>query len=193
MPPVPSDEATPVVNRYVFYTLSWLQDALTWMFLLAIGLGLGRLAVLCGLALFGFWRLKKLQLPPQADGLSVSVLIPAFNEAKVIASSIERILASNHPKIQVLVIDDGSTDGTSDVVRGRYSDDPRVTLIATRNGGKARAINLGLARADGDIVVVLDADTHFEPPTISRLVRWFADPKVGAVAGMQKSATASTC
>jgi cellulose synthase/poly-beta-1,6-N-acetylglucosamine synthase-like glycosyltransferase/peptidoglycan/xylan/chitin deacetylase (PgdA/CDA1 family)/spore germination protein YaaH len=186
MPPVPSDEATPVVNRYVFYTLSWLQDALTWMFLLAIGLGLGRLAVLCGLALFGFWRLKKLQLPPQADGLSVSVLIPAFNEAKVIASSIEQILASNHPKIQVLVIDDGSTDGTSDVVRGRYSDDPRVTLIATRNGGKARAINLGLARADGDIVVVLDADTHFEPPTISRLVRWFADPKVGAVAGNAK-------
>jgi cellulose synthase/poly-beta-1,6-N-acetylglucosamine synthase-like glycosyltransferase len=59
-------------------------------------------------------------------------------------------------------------------------------LIATQNGGKARAVNLGLAHADGDIVVVLDADTQFESETISRLVRWFSDPAVGAVAGNAK-------
>jgi cellulose synthase/poly-beta-1,6-N-acetylglucosamine synthase-like glycosyltransferase/peptidoglycan/xylan/chitin deacetylase (PgdA/CDA1 family)/spore germination protein YaaH len=186
MPPVPSDEATPVVNRYVFFTLSWLQDALTWMFLLAICLGFGRLAVLCGLALLGWKRAKRRQPPPEAVSLSVSVLIPAFNEAKVIASSVRQILASMHPNVEVIVIDDGSTDGTSGVVRDGFSEDARVTLITAKNGGKARAVNLGLARAQGDIVVVLDADTQFEPSTISRLVRWFADPKIGAVAGNAK-------
>jgi peptidoglycan-N-acetylglucosamine deacetylase len=186
MPPVPADEATPVVNRYVFFTLSWLQNALTSMFLLAIGLGIARLAVLCGLALTGRAREKRRELPSDADGLAVSVLIPAFNEAKVIGIAIRHILASTHQNLNVIVIDDGSTDGTCDAVRAGFGDDPRVALITTRNGGKARAINLGLARADGDIVVVLDADTQFEPSTISRLVRWFADPKIGAVAGNAK-------
>ncbi|MGO8952802.1 MAG: glycosyltransferase [Rhodomicrobium sp.] len=186
MPPVPSDEATPVVNRYVFLTLSWMQDTLTSMFLLAIALGIGRLAVLCGLALIGNVREKKRQTPPDAGDLSVSVLIPAFNEAKVIGASILRILASTHQNLHIVVIDDGSADGTSEVVRSCFSGDPRVTLITARNGGKARAVNLGLARAEGDIVVVLDADTQFEPSTISSLVRWFSDPKIGAVAGNAK-------
>ena len=118
--------------------------------------------------------------------MSVSVLIPAFNEAKVIAASVRQILASTHRKVRIIVIDDGSTDGTSDVVRASFAGDQRVSLVTTQNGGKARAINLGLAHADGDIIVVLDADTQFEPQTISRLVRWFADPTVGAVAGNAK-------
>ncbi len=186
MPPVPSDEASPVVNRYVFFTLSWVQEGLNWLFVLAIALGLARLAVLCGLALIGRARANRRPPPPDADGLAVSVLIPAFNEAKVIASSIKQILASAHQNIKIVVIDDGSTDGTSDIVKLGFSSDPRVTLITTQNGGKARAINLGLAHADGDIIVVLDADTHFEPSTISKLVRWFSDPRVGAVAGNAK-------
>ncbi len=186
MPPVPSNEASPVVNRYVFFTWSWMQSALTTLFLLAIGLGVARLFVLCGLAVVErVW--SSLRKPPSgADGLSVSVLIPAFNEAKVIAASIRKILASEHENIGVIVIDDGSTDGTSQVVSLNFGADPRVRLLTTPNGGKAQAINSGLAQAEGDIVVVLDADTQFEPQTISRLVRWFADPKTGAVAGNAK-------
>ena len=139
-----------------------------------------------GWRLLGRFREKRRQTPPDQEGLSVSVLIPAYNEEPVIATSISRILASTHPKLDVIVIDDGSTDGTSEAVRGSFADEPRVKLITARNGGKARATNLGLQRATGDIVVVLDADTQFEPTTISRLVRWFADPKIGAVAGNAK-------
>ena len=186
MPPVPAEEATPLVNRYMFFTFSWMQESLISMFVLAIALGIGRLAVLCGLALIGRFREKRRQEPPEQEELSVSVLIPAYNEELVIATSIRRILASTHQKLEVIVIDDGSADGTSEVVRGSFADEPRVKLITARNGGKARATNLGLQRATGDIVVVLDADTQFEPATISRLVRWFADPKVGAVAGNAK-------
>ncbi|MFY9643470.1 MAG: glycosyltransferase [Rhodomicrobium sp.] len=186
MPPVPSEEATPLVNRYVFFTMSWLEESLTSMFVLAIGLGVARLVMMCGLALVGRVREKRRLTPSDAEGFSVSVLIPAYNEAKVIGASVRQILASTHQNLNVIVIDDGSSDGTSDVVRTCFPEDPRVELITTRNGGKARAINLGLARAKGDIVVVLDADTQFEPSTISRLVRWFTDPKIGAVAGNAK-------
>jgi len=186
MPPVPADEASSVFNRYMFYGLNFVQTGLTTLFVIAIALGLGRLLLLCGLATYGNWRAKRSAPPPFADELSVSVLIPAFNEARVIAASIRQILASVHPHLQVIVVDDGSTDGTADVVRKEFADDARVSLIQTPNGGKARAINLALAEATGDIVVVLDADTQFEPLTISRLVRWFANPKVGAVAGNAK-------
>ncbi len=165
---------------------SWLQGALTTLFLAAIGLGLARLLALCGLALVGRARSNRRGVPANADDLSVSVLIPAYNEAKVIAASIRQILASTHRKLNIVVVDDGSADGTSAVVREKFAGDERVRLITTQNGGKARAINLGLAHAEGDIVVVLDADTQFEPQTISSLVRWFADPAIGAVAGNAK-------
>ena len=136
MPPVPSEEATPVVNRYVFFTISWLEDALVSMFVVAIALGLARLVALCGLALIGQVREKRRQAPPDQEGLSVSVLIPAYNEAPVIGTSIRHILDSTHQNLSVIVIDDGSTDGTSEVVRTCFADEPRVKLITARNGAR---------------------------------------------------------
>ena len=81
------------------------------------------------------------------------------------------------------MLDDGSADATSAVVRKAFDKDPRVSLMTFENGGKARALNRGLARARGDVVVALDADTLFPPDTLGRLARWFSDPRVGAVAG----------
>jgi cellulose synthase/poly-beta-1,6-N-acetylglucosamine synthase-like glycosyltransferase len=141
--------------------------------------------MLCGLALAG--RVRK---PPEpalaASGHPVTVLIPAFNEEKVIVTTVERILASAYRELEVLVIDDGSKDYTAYIVRSHFREDPRVRVISIANGGKANALNVGLAAARGEVVVALDADTQFNPDTISRLVRWFDDPKVGAVAGNAK-------
>jgi cellulose synthase/poly-beta-1,6-N-acetylglucosamine synthase-like glycosyltransferase len=114
------------------------------------------------------------------------VLIPAHNEGKVIAGAVRHILASDYPNLEVIVIDDGSTDDTSDQVRAHYAEEPRVKLFTIANGGKAAALNFGLRHARGQVVVALDADTHFEKDAISKLVRWFADPTVGAVAGNAK-------
>jgi len=83
-------------------------------------------------------------------------------------------------------MDDGSRDRTAEIVRERFGGEAKVTLISVPNGGKAKALNVGFARARGDVSVALDADTEFDRDTISRLVRWFADPKVGAVAGNAK-------
>jgi peptidoglycan-N-acetylglucosamine deacetylase len=95
-------------------------------------------------------------------------------------------LNSDYPDLKVIVVDDGSTDDTSDNVRAEFGQDPRVTLICKQNGGKSTALNLGISKADTEILVCLDADTMFAKDTISHLVPHFADPKVGAVAGNVK-------
>lgn len=174
-------------NRVVFLTLSWLGSILYYCFLAAIFLGVARLLVLCGLALWNQGRARRIDDPaaPQMH-IPVSVIIPAYNEEKVIAATVSRILASDYRDLEILVIDDGSHDRTSDVVRENFGAIPNVKLITIPNGGKARALNLGLETARGDVIVALDADTQFDTETISRLVRWFTDPAIGAVAGNAK-------
>ncbi|WP_294198792.1 glycosyltransferase [uncultured Sphingomonas sp.] len=173
-------------TRGLFDGLAWLRDAGAVLFAIVIAVGIARAAALTGLAL---WRRGREAAPDSAPHLVptfVSVLIPAFNEARVIEASVRRILASSGPRIEVIVIDDGSTDRTSDVVRGAFAIDPRVRLLTLENGGKARALNTALAQARGDVVIALDADTQFEADTIATLTRWFADPAIGAVAGNAK-------
>ncbi|MBI1213857.1 MAG: glycosyltransferase [Alphaproteobacteria bacterium] len=186
MPPLPPGAFEVVAARPIFLFLGWLGHTLHWLVLATIGLGFARLIFLCGLALRNAYIESRRRVPAFEIQPLVSVLIPAFNEANVIGFSIDRILASSYPNLEVIVIDDGSTDTTSEIVRQRCGDNSRVTLITIANSGKATAVNTGLARARGEIVVALDADTQFEPETISRLTRWFADPKVGAVAGNAK-------
>ncbi len=113
---------------------------------------------------------------------STTVVVPAFNERDVIARTISSVLASDLP-VQLIVVDDGSTDGTAEHVAAVFGHDPRVRLIAQRNGGKAAALRTGFAAADTEVVVALDGDTLFGPDTVRRLVEPFLDPRVGAVAG----------
>jgi len=173
-------------DRMVFLTLSWLGSLLYYCFLGAIFLGIGRLLLLAGLSLWNRLRPGALHAPPETADLVVSVIIPAYNEEKVIASTVAGILNSDYQNLQIIVVDDGSRDNTAAVVRERFGSEAKVTLINTPNGGKAKALNIGLADAKGDVVVALDADTEFERETVSRLVRWFTDPTVGAVAGNAK-------
>ena len=184
MPPQPLTVML-YANRVVFLTFSFLGQALYYCFIAAIILGLGRLVMLCGLALINRWRAKP-EPEVRDSGPLVSVLIPAFNEEKVIVSTVERILASAYRNLEVLVIDDGSKDHTAYIARSHFRTDARVSVISIANGGKAHALNVGLSHAQGEVVVALDADTHFNPDTISRLVRWFDDPAIGAVAGNAK-------
>ncbi len=185
-PPLPVT-ATLLTDRMVFLTLSWLGTVLYYCFLAAIALGIARFFVLTTLAVMNRRRERaQWSVPQPSTPFNVSVIIPAFNEAKVIVTTIERILASKHAELQVVVVDDGSRDQTAALVRGRFENDGRVELISIPNGGKATALNVGLARARGAVVVALDADTQFESDTIARLARWFDDPRVGAVAGNAK-------
>lgn len=170
-----------------FSMLSVLGQGLNWIFFLAIALGMVRAIGLTLLAA------RPLPAPPEAEPTQgggaadlVSVIIPAYNEERVIEASVRRILESDWPNIEVIVADDGSKDRTSAIVAAAFGDDPRVRLMTLVNGGKASALNRALQHARGTVIVALDADTQFEPSCISRLVRWFADPEIGAVAGNAK-------
>lgn len=170
----------------VFLFFGMLGYALNWLFFAVILLGIGRAILLALLALRGN-RPGQRPVPPTIDPSKfVTVLIPAFNEARVIEASVGRILQSRDVRLEVIVIDDGSQDDTSQIVTRAFGEDPRVRLLTLPNGGKARALNEGLKLATGEIIIALDADTQFEPETVARLARWFADPAIGAVAGNAK-------
>ncbi len=173
-------------DRAVFMTISYVAQFLYYCFLGAIVLGVARLFALVGLALWNRANGTPAPMPGGRPGEQVTVLIPAFNEEKVIVATIERILASDYADLEVLVIDDGSKDHTAYIARSHFMNEARVGVISIPNGGKANALNVGLAHAQGAVVVALDADTQFEKTTISRLVRWFTDPEIGAVAGNAK-------
>ncbi|HWE30129.1 MAG TPA: glycosyltransferase, partial [Polyangia bacterium] len=115
-------------------------------------------------------------LPP------VTAVIPAFNEGAVITRTIDSVLDSDVP-VEVVVVDDGSSDDTAAIVARRYLREPRVRIVRQRNGGKAAALRRGIEACRTEIIVALDADTLFAPTTIRRLVEPFCDTRVGAVAG----------
>lgn len=178
----------------LFMLLAWGAVALQWLFVAAIVLGVTRAILLSVLAIWADYS-GHMDLPADtAEGeiadfvrsRRVSVIIPAYNEARVIETSVRRVLTSTGVDLEVVVVDDGSRDETSAIVARAFADAPRVTLITQANAGKATAVNTGIARAKGEIIIALDADTQFEAETIARLVRWFIRPEIGAVAGNAK-------
>jgi len=115
---------------------------------------------------------------------TVSVLVPAYNEAIGIARSVRSLLDSDYPNLEIVVVDDGSSDETAQIVAGM--DAPGLHLVRQDNAGKPAALNTGLALSTGEIVVMVDGDTLFERETMRLLVSPLRDPEVGAVSGNTK-------
>ncbi len=119
----------------------------------------------------------------------VAVLIPAYNEEKVIVRTVRSVLNSDYANLHVIVIDDGSNDRTFEVAREAYAKDiaaGRVQVLTKPNGGKAAALNYALDRIDEDFYVGIDADTVIAMDAISKLIPHFEDERIGAVAGNAK-------
>jgi cellulose synthase/poly-beta-1,6-N-acetylglucosamine synthase-like glycosyltransferase/peptidoglycan/xylan/chitin deacetylase (PgdA/CDA1 family)/spore germination protein YaaH len=175
-------------DAVTFYALSTGGRIIRWTFIIGIILGIGRLIFIGALALAQRLRSRRRERRHAGEGFEpfVSVIVPAFNEERVICKTIESLLASDYEEFEIVVVDDGSPDRTSEVVGERFSFEPRVRLFRKENGGKAEALNYGMAQARGEIVVCLDADTIFAPDTLRSLARRFVDPKIGAVAGNAK-------
>lgn len=176
-----------LTDRAVFLTMSTLGHMLYWAFLLAIWIGIARLVFLVVLSLIRRRKeMKTIEPPLKPERFRVTVIVPAYNEENVIVPTIEGILASQYENLEVILVNDGSKDDTLGVAQRRFKGNRRVRIIDIPNGGKANALNTAIGHATGEVVVALDADTQFEPDAISRLVRWFNDPDVGAVAGNAK-------
>ncbi|HEU5110277.1 MAG TPA: bifunctional polysaccharide deacetylase/glycosyltransferase family 2 protein [Micromonosporaceae bacterium] len=116
----------------------------------------------------------------------VSVIVPAYNEAANIAATVRSLVESDYPRLEVIVVDDGSTDGTADLVERLNL--PGVRVVRQPNAGKPAALNNGIRYARTDLLILVDGDTVFQPDTVLRLVQGFADPQVGAVSGNTKVA-----
>ncbi|MEP7072018.1 MAG: bifunctional polysaccharide deacetylase/glycosyltransferase family 2 protein, partial [Verrucomicrobiota bacterium] len=129
------------------------------------------------------YRFRKL---PSGDSCEpASVVIAAYNEGKVISESLRSLLQTDYrSELEVIVIDDGSTDDTAAQVEGLA--DPRVRLIQQENRGKARALQRGIAAARHPFIVFIDADTHCQRDTLRQLLSPFSDERIGAVSGHAK-------
>lgn len=183
----PADQASPylIYDKAVFKLMQAWHSGLNIVFYSAIFLGILRLAVLIFLSQRQVKRDKETVIDPGFTPF-VSVVIAAYNEEKVIAKTVDSILSSDYPAFEILVVDDGSKDGTAAVVQKTYGSNPLVRLISKPNGGKSSAVNLGFKEAKGEIVVCLDADTLIAENAISLLVNHFKNEKVAAVSGNVK-------
>lgn len=186
MPPLSAKDMVLVgVDRVVFELNYWTDLLLRLAFLSAIVLAILRVATVIPLALFAAVRERRQGMVKDYHP-TVSVIIAAYNEQKVIARTIRAVLESQYVPEEIIVVDDGSTDGTAEEVQRLCALYPQVRLIRQPNQGKAAALNNAIQHATGEILIAHDADTLFLPATIPNLIRRFADPKVGAVAGNVK-------
>ena len=147
-----------------------------------------RLVLLVGFAAVHRRRARR-RPPPVRHGPGylpdVSVVIPAYNEAAGIAATIRSMVISRYRgRIEVIVVDDGSSDGTAAIARSLRI--PYVRVISQPNSGKPGALNRGIAEARSDILILVDGDTIFQADTIGRLIAPLAAADVGAVSGNTK-------
>ncbi|MDI1466019.1 bifunctional polysaccharide deacetylase/glycosyltransferase family 2 protein [Catellatospora sp. KI3] len=164
----------------------WLATVMTWLMSAALILGGLRLVVQVWCTRVHVRRVRRSSRRRRRYLGPVSVIVPAFNESANIQATVRSLVDSDYPEVEVIVVDDGSSDGTAELVRRMRL--PHVQVIEQENAGKPTALNTGVMFARGDILVMVDGDTVFEPDSIGELVQPLADPEVGAVSGNTKVA-----
>jgi cellulose synthase/poly-beta-1,6-N-acetylglucosamine synthase-like glycosyltransferase/peptidoglycan/xylan/chitin deacetylase (PgdA/CDA1 family)/spore germination protein YaaH len=190
MPAITAGErAMAIVDSIAFDLFRLVILAITAVFFLGDFLMTGRLLTVSAGALVD--RFRRRGVPPQSVVFQppVAVLVPAFNEEKVIAHTVRSVLASSYPRVRVIVVDDGSSDRTFEVVRHEFASEiasGKVVALTKPNGGKSAAANFGLRHVTEEIFVAIDADTVIHPEAIARMVPHFADPRIAAIAGNAK-------
>ncbi len=193
MAPLPAGELWAArLNRVGFWAFEAAIIGITWIFLVGDLLMTGRLIFIGAAAIYDRLHEKIFGKPAEVASYQpkVAVLIPAYNEEKVIERTVRAALNSNYPNLRVIVIDDGSKDKTLEVARAAFaaeSAEGKVLILGKQNSGKAEALNYGIEHiGDAELFVGIDADTIIASDAVSRLVPHFVNPKVGAIAGNAK-------
>src|SRR5262249_13744879 len=174
MPLSPSERLEARADGFIFGIYHWFSWSIATIFILGIVLVSGRALIIGILALIEKLRPDNAVMSEPPPG--VTVLVPAHNEESVIVQTVSSVRASDFPGLRVIVVNDGSTDRTRELLDDNFGSDTRVHLIHQVNRGKSAALNRAMAEADTEILVTIDADTEIEPDAISKLVRHFSDP-----------------
>jgi cellulose synthase/poly-beta-1,6-N-acetylglucosamine synthase-like glycosyltransferase/peptidoglycan/xylan/chitin deacetylase (PgdA/CDA1 family)/spore germination protein YaaH len=189
MPPIkPGQRWQAFVDSIAFFVWAFFNHFVIGVFFVGDILMSARLIIIGLFATIDRLRTRKNFAPPDYAP-RVAVLIPAYNEEKVIVRTIRSVMMSNYKNIRVIVIDDGSKDTTYQTAIDAYPNDiasGRLTVLTKPNGGKADALNYALERMDEEIYIGIDADGVVAHDAITNLVCHFANPKIGAVAGNAK-------
>jgi cellulose synthase/poly-beta-1,6-N-acetylglucosamine synthase-like glycosyltransferase/peptidoglycan/xylan/chitin deacetylase (PgdA/CDA1 family)/spore germination protein YaaH len=178
------------IDWVAFFLFSFFANFVVYVFFVGDVLMSSRLVLIGVFATID--RIRTRRIPPGVYEPRVAVLIPAYNEDKVIVRTIRSVLKSDYTNLRVIVIDDGSLDRTFDVAKEAYPkeiEEGRLLVLTKPNGGKAEALNQGLDHVEEEVYVGIDADTVIARDAVSKLVRHFADEQVGAVAGNAKVGT----
>ena len=191
MPPLSKGEQWSArIDRLGFDIFGIVMAAIVIVFYIGDILMSARLLVVGTLAIFDRWRGSVRDKQPKPEFTpSVAILIPAYNEEKVIERTVRAALMSHYPHFRVIVIDDGSTDKTFVVAKNAFASEiasGRVLVLTKPNSGKAEALNYGLEFVTEEIFVGIDADTVIARDAVARLVPDFLDARVAAVAGNAK-------
>lgn len=116
----------------------------------------------------------------------VSIIIPAYNEEVTAVQTINSLLKTTYPNFELIFVDDGSKDKTFEIVDAHFGNHPQVKVHRKENGGKASALNYGIARASADFIICIDADTQLKTNAVAELMRYFYSDEIAAVAGTVK-------
>lgn len=186
MPPVHTDMVK--FSGWATSILYWIEKLLIGAFWLAIILGLGRILFMGVLAAIQYNRSKKEKQLLAAASFTdkVSVIVPAYNEEINAVKTVDNLLHQDYENIEIIFVDDGSADSTFEKVANTFLNNGKVKVFTKPNGGKASALNFGIANSNSEYIVCIDADTQLMPNAISQLMKYFKQPNVGAVAGNVK-------
>ncbi|HYM93482.1 MAG TPA: glycosyltransferase [Chitinophagaceae bacterium] len=185
MPPVNDNLVR--MNSVVTTFLYWAGRLLFAAFWVAIVLGLIRIGSLAILALLQYFKTRKEKFLPITKAMGkVSIIIPAYNEEVNAVKTIKNLLSQNYADFEIIFVDDGSADNTYTIVKKTFGNNPKVMVLTKDNGGKASALNFGIAHCSGEYLVCIDADTQLLPDAVRQLMKYFNNPKVAAIAGNVK-------
>ncbi len=130
----------------------------------------------------------------------ISVIVPAWNEEVGVVKTIESIAKNGYPRTELIVVDDGSTDSTLEVIKKHFAEaksrssyhNLKVIIVSQTNQGKGAALNNAVKRASGEIILTVDADSMLKKGALKNLVKYYLDDRVMAVVGNVEVANSST-
>jgi cellulose synthase/poly-beta-1,6-N-acetylglucosamine synthase-like glycosyltransferase/spore germination protein YaaH/peptidoglycan/xylan/chitin deacetylase (PgdA/CDA1 family) len=188
------DRWTRKFNYFLAAAGYWSGHILFALFIIGILLSVARIiamAVLASIQKRREARIRTATFPPfllsaQAEYPLVSVIVPAYNEEVNAVRTVNSLLAQDYPELEIIFVDDGSKDETFLKVKDYFKNKNNIYAYTKINGGKASALNFGIAKSNADFIVCIDADTQLKTDAITELMKKFVDENVGAVAGNVK-------